>query len=249
MTESADSSSVSNLLVSKLKEFFGPDVSQAMAFRIKERYDIDINDDKAVTDNPELIEKAFTDLLGAVAEVFLQRINQELVNSFSEEHSSFESLKHIADPKFSDYIKMMVETASAVDQEIITQSEGRKSLKPEEIFSVLSDDLTIKILKSALIGFPADYYWEELGITRKQYYDRLHKLRQIGLVRRKSNIYKITALGQIIVHIVLGTVEEVVTNYWQLKALESFQHTIPPEERTRIINSMLSNTKIKEYLL
>ena len=125
----------------------------------------------------------------------------------------------------------------------------RESLKPEQIFSVLSDDLTIKILKSALIGFPADYYWKELGITRKQYYDRLHKLRQIDLVRRKSNIYKVTALGQIIVHIVLGTVEEVVTNYWRLTALESFQHTIPPEERIRIINLMLSNTKIKEYLL
>ena len=169
-------------------------------------------------------------------------------SSFSDEHSS-ESLKHVADPKISGFIKMMVETASAVDQEIITQAEGRKSLKPEQIFSVLSDDLTIKILKSALIGFPADYYWKELGITRKQYYDRLHKLRQIDLVRRKNNIYKVTALGEIIVHIVLGTVEEVVTNYWRLKVLESFQHTIPPEERIRIINLMLSNTKIKEYLL
>jgi hypothetical protein len=247
MTESVDSS-ISNLLVSKLKEFFGPDVSQAIAFKIKEKYGIDINDDKAVTGNPELIEKAFADLLGAVAAIFLEQINQDLINSFSVEHS-FESLKHIADPKFSDYIKMMVETASAIDQEIITQTEERKSLKPEEIFSVLSDGLTIRILKSALIGFPADYYWEELGVTRKQYYDRLRKLREIGLVRRKSSIYKVTALGQIIVHIILGTVEEVVTNYWELKVLESFQHTIPPEERSRIINSMLSNTKIKEYLL
>jgi hypothetical protein len=146
---------------------------------------------------------------------------------------------------------MMVETASTVDQEVITDSgsEKRKSVKPEEFFSVLSDGLTIKILKSALIGFPADIFWIELGLTRKQYYDRLHRLREIGLVRRKSNIYKVTALGQIIVHIILGTVEEVAANYWQLKALESFQHTIPPEERNRIINSMLSNTRIKEYLL
>jgi hypothetical protein len=239
---------VSILVVSKLKEFFGPDVSEAIASRIKTKYEIDINDEKSVIGNPDLLEKALLDLLGAVAAVLLEQINDELIKSFSSDHS-FASLQHISDPKFSDYIKMMIETASAVDQRVITETERRNSVKSEEIFSVLSDRTTIKILKSALIGFPADYFWEEFGLTRKQYYDRLHKLREIGLVRRKNNIYKVTALGQIIVHVILATVDEIVTKYWELKALESFQHTIPPEERNRIINSMLSNTKIKEYLL
>lgn len=146
---------------------------------------------------------------------------------------------------------MMVETAFTVDNEVIidTGNKKRKAVKPEEFFSVLSDRLTIKILKSALMGFPADSFWREIGLTRKQYYDRLHRLREIGLVRRKSNIYKVTVMGQIILHTILGTIEEVAANYWELKALESFQHTVPPEERSRIINSMLSNTKIKEYLL
>jgi hypothetical protein len=234
--------------VSKLREFLGPDVSEAIAFKIKEKYDFDINDDQDVTGNPELLEKAFRDLLGAVSAIFLEQISHDLVNSFSDENSS-ESLQHIADPKFSDYIGMMIGTASAVDQQSVAGSETRKSVKPEELFSVLSDGATIKILKSATIGFPADLYWKELEITRKQYYDRLHKLREIGLVRRKSNVYKVTALGQIIVHIVLGTVEEVASNYWELKALESFRHTVPAEERTRIINSMLSSARIKEYLL
>jgi hypothetical protein len=234
--------------VSKLREFLGPDVSEAIALKIKEKYDFDINDDQDVTGNPELLEKAFRDLLGAVSAIFLEQISHDLVNSFSDENSS-ESLQHIADPKFSDYIGMMIGTASAVDQQSVAGSETRKSVKPEELFSVLSDGATIKILKSATIGFPADLYWKELEITRKQYYDRLHKLREIGLVRRKSNVYKVTALGQIIVHIVLGTVEEVASNYWELKALESFRHTVPAEERTRIINSMLSSARIKEYLL
>lgn len=249
MNKSADKS-VSGLVVSKLKEFLGPDVSEVIAFRIKEKYAIDINDDKAVVDNPELLEKAFMDLLGAVAAIMLEQINHDLINSFSSEYS-FETLQHITDPKFSDYIKLLVETASTVDQDVIVdaESEKRKSVKAEEIFSILSDGPTIKILKSALIGFPADNFWGELGLTRKQYYDRLHRLREIGLIRRKNSVYKVTALGQIIVHIILGTIEEVVTNYWELKALESFQHTIPLKERSRIINSMLSNTKIKEYLL
>jgi hypothetical protein len=249
MSESVENR-VSSLVLSKLREFFGPDVSEAIILKIKEKYDININDDKAIISNPELLERAFRDLLGAIAAVLLEQINHELIDSFSNERSSG-SLQHIADEKFSNYIKMMVEAASAVDQETITETESveRKSVKPDEIFSVLSDAPTIKILKSALIGFPADSFWEELGLTRKQYYDRLHKLREIGLIRRKNNVYKVTALGQIIVHIIIGTVEEIATNYWELKALESFQHTIPQEERDRIINSMLSNTKIKDYLL
>ncbi len=218
-----------------------------MAFKIKKKYGFDINDDQEVTENPELLEKAFKDLLGAVSTIFLERVSHDLVDSFSEKHAS-ESTQRISDPKFSDYIGMMVGTASAVDQQSRGGSETRKSVKPEEIFSVLSDGATVKILKSATIGFPADLYWKELGITRKQYYDRLHRLRELGLVRRKNSVYKVTALGQIIVHIVLGTVEEVATNYWELKALESFRHTVPAEERARIINSMLSSTRIKEYL-
>jgi hypothetical protein len=249
MSESIENR-VSSLVLSKLREFFGPDVSEAIVLRITEKYDININDDKAIISNPELLERALRDLLGAIAANLLEQINHELIASFSNEDSS-DSLRHIADKKFSNYIKMMVETASAVDQETVTETESmeRKSVKPDEIFAVLSDAPTIKILKSALIGFPADSFWGELGLTRKQYYDRLHKLREIGLVRRKNNVYKVTALGQIIVHIILGTVEEIASNYWELKALESFQHTIPPEERDRIINSMLSNTKIKDYLL
>lgn len=256
MSKSIDNK-VSNLVISKLVEFLGSDVSEAIALRIKEKYAIDINDEKMVIANPDLLEKAFMDLLGAVAAKLIDQINHDLINSFSKKQAS--DLHNIEEPKFSNYIKMMIETASTVDHEAITttskdededeEKKDKKSVKPEEIFSILSDGPTIKILKSALIGFPADSFWMDINLTRKQYYDRLHKLRQIDLIRRRNNVYKVTALGQIIVHVILGTVEEIVTNYWELKALESFRYTVPPEERSKIINSMLSNTKIKEYLL
>lgn len=128
---------LSSLVLSKLREFFGPDVSEAIVLRIKEKYDINISSDKAIISNPELLERAFRDLLGAVAASLLGQINHDLINySSSNEHSS-DSLQHIADKKFRNYIKMMGETASAVDQETITESESknRKSVKPAEIFT------------------------------------------------------------------------------------------------------------------
>jgi len=126
----------------------------------------------------------------------------------------------------------------------------RKAPAREDIFAVLSDAITVKMLKLAASGFRArGGYSNKLKITKKQYSSRLHKLVELGLIHKKSGVYVLTALGQIVDLIMLKIGDEVVTNYWRLKAIDSFAKELPAEEKRKIINSILSDTVIKEYLV
>ena len=127
----------------------------------------------------------------------------------------------------------------------------KKAPVPESIFAVLSDSITIKMLKLAATGFRArGGYSSKLKITKKQYSTRLHKLVEIGLIHKRNGVYVLTALGQIVDQIMLRIADEVVTNYWKLKAIDSFaKKELPIEEKRKIIDSMLSDTIIKECLV
>ncbi len=126
----------------------------------------------------------------------------------------------------------------------------RKAPAREDIFAVLSDTITVKMLKFAASGFSArGGYSNKLKITKKQYSTRLHKLVELGLIHKKNGVYMLTALGQIADQIMLKIVDEVVANYWKLKAIDSFTKELPAEEKRKIIDSILSDTVIKEYLV
>jgi DNA-binding HxlR family transcriptional regulator len=126
----------------------------------------------------------------------------------------------------------------------------KKAPTSEELFAVLSDGITIKMLKLASTGFRArGGYPNKLKITKKQYTSRLHKLVAIGLIHKRNAVYVLTALGQIVEKTMLRLVEEAVDNWWKLKAIDSFEKGIPIEEKRKIIDSILSSTLIRETLL
>jgi predicted transcriptional regulator len=127
----------------------------------------------------------------------------------------------------------------------------KKAPSAEEIFAVLSDGITLRMLKLATTGFRArGGYSSKLKITKKQYSTRLHKLVQMGLIHKRSGVYMLTALGNIVDQIMLKIADEMTTNYWKLKAIDSFaKKELPAEEKRKIIDSILSDTVIKECLV
>ena len=127
----------------------------------------------------------------------------------------------------------------------------KKAPLAEDLFAVLSDSITIKMLKSATTGFRArGGYSTKLKITKKQYSTRLHRLVEMGFIHKRSGMYMLTALGNIMDQIMLRIADEVVTNYWKLKAIDSFaKKELPVEEKRKIIDSILSDTVIKECLV
>jgi len=126
----------------------------------------------------------------------------------------------------------------------------KKAPAREDIFAILADEITVKMLTSASTGFRArGNFAKKLKITKKQYSTRLHKLVHTGLIHKRDGTYVLTALGEIVNKILLKVADETISHYWKLKAIDSFEKKeMPEEERRKIIDSILSDTVIKEYL-
>ncbi len=93
----------------------------------------------------------------------------------------------------------------------------------------------------------------KLGLTRKQYYSRLSRLTETGLIRKQNGRYSLTLLGHMIYDIHITTCK-VLSYHWKLKAIESIQMSVPgcvrlPEEEfSKVVDSLISDYKIKDMV-
>jgi len=58
------------------------------------------------------------------------------------------------------------------------------------------------------------------GLTRKQYYSRLSTLLNVGVVKRLSGKYSLTACG-VVLYYTQELIRKAVNQYWKLKAIDS----------------------------
>jgi len=88
----------------------------------------------------------------------------------------------------------------------------------------------------------------KLNLTKKPHYHRISALVRSGLVmKRHDHNYYLTTFGHIIYQVLL-TMQAAMDEFWKLKAIDSLNNNIPAQERKAIIDSMISNEKIKELL-
>ena len=104
----------------------------------------------------------------------------------------------------------------------------------EDIFAILGDKQSIKILAAASTGFLSSY-----GIpnqTKKQYYVRLKRLVDIGLIEKQHGIYKLTSFGSIVYENHLKTMDKIIPNYWQMKSFDVLKsrNDFPVEQKEKI---------------
>ena len=71
-----------------------------------------------------------------------------------------------------------------------------------------------------------------------------------GLVRKKSGKYLLTAFGKV-VHDSQLTVENALTSYWKLRAIDSLEtsNELPKEEQRKLIDALLDDQEIKGILV
>lgn len=121
------------------------------------------------------------------------------------------------------------------------------------IFETLADDKTLMLLDIiALSGPEMDAPIGKLGITRKQYYSRIHSLTNSGLITRRKDKYYITSLGKIVssYHFRIG---KALNNFWKLKALDTLSNVATNDPRLKhvyldIVNSLIDDVEIREIL-
>lgn len=78
------------------------------------------------------------------------------------------------------------------------------SVSKEKVLEAISDNESLNLLHSiANDGRNIEGLMHKLKMTRKQYYNRLTKLLDAGLIKRKNNSYSLTSFGTVIFEVQL----------------------------------------------
>jgi hypothetical protein len=122
------------------------------------------------------------------------------------------------------------------------------------ILDAISDKKASNIFKRIASGKPnSDVLITQLRLTRKQYYSSMSRLTQTGLVKRQNGKYYLTAFGKVIHYAYVNfetKIEDALTDYWKLKAIDSLEVSSgSTEERYKIISALLDNQEIKSVLI
>ena len=118
----------------------------------------------------------------------------------------------------------------------------------EDIFFILRDKQSVEILVLASTGFLSSN-----GIpnqTKKQYYVRLKRLVDIGLIEKQRCIYKLTSFGSIVYENHVKTMDKIIPNYWQIKSFDILKSRsdFPIDQKEKIINEYIETTGLKSLI-
>ena len=126
-----------------------------------------------------------------------------------------------------------------------------RSQSAASVLRSIADDKSLELFRTvALETIDSKNLKNRTRLTRKQYYSRLSRMTRTGLVRKKNGKYILTTFGKI-VYESQTTVENALSNYWKLKAIDSLETSseLPEEEQKKLIETLLDNQEIKQILV
>ena len=122
-------------------------------------------------------------------------------------------------------------------------------LLAEDVFALLGDKQSVEILTASYAGLQST----SNGIghqIKKQYYVRLKRLVDLGLIEKHQSLYKLTSFGSIVYENHLKTLNKIVPNYWQIKSIDVLKSRddFPPEQKEKIMNEYIETTGLKSIV-
>lgn len=121
-----------------------------------------------------------------------------------------------------------------------------------DVLKAISDEISLELFRIVTLTKPnTEVLISKTKLTRKQYYSRMSILMKAGLIKRINGKYALTAFGKLIYYKALTIMENAISSYWELKAIDSLEmsNDVPAEERKNIINNLVDNEQIKVILL
>ncbi len=131
-----------------------------------------------------------------------------------------------------------------------TEKVMPETVTSEEIFSILSDRISSNILKSAFSGLRASSTNYIGNISKKQFYVRLKRLREAGLIEKREAFYRTTTLGSLIYNGHIKTLEDALLNFWQLKAIDLLKarKDFPLHQKETVVDEIIRGSNLKEIV-
>jgi hypothetical protein len=128
-----------------------------------------------------------------------------------------------------------------------------KDISITDVFGALSDVKTQSLLKSIVDTEAPDsqILISKLGLTTRQYYNRIRELVDVGLIRREKGRYRISSFGKIIFRL-QKIAERTADSYWKLDAVDSIRSgnsNFADTDHLKIIDVLLDDAEIKDIYL
>ncbi|HEX7032645.1 MAG TPA: hypothetical protein VF172_06565 [Nitrososphaera sp.] len=120
----------------------------------------------------------------------------------------------------------------------------------EQVFSILADRHSVNILKMAYAGFKASGTSYVGSLSKKQFYVRLKRLRDAGLVEKRNSTYRTTTFGSLLYNGHIKTLEEILSNYWNLKAVDLLKSRddFPLQQKEKVIDEIIKSTSLRSIV-
>ena len=126
-----------------------------------------------------------------------------------------------------------------------------------DILNALSDDKALILFNTIVLGKCYDFkiLIKNMGITQSQYYSRLRRISNMGLVKRENGKYRVTTLGNVVYEAV-SMVGKALNYYWALNAIELVLSSSPAADSrgdkslltSMLIDSLIDDNQLKKIL-
>jgi hypothetical protein len=129
------------------------------------------------------------------------------------------------------------------------QSGIKETPNASQILTVLSDHASVKLLATAYSGLKADSSNLVGNLSLRQYYPRLRRLTELGLVEKRGRyMYRTTSLGSLVYKSHIRTLDKILNSYWQLRAIDLLKERtdFPSTQKEAIINDLLSTSNLTD---
>jgi predicted transcriptional regulator len=120
----------------------------------------------------------------------------------------------------------------------------------EQVFASLADRHSLNIVKMAYFGLKGSSVSYKGNISKKQFYSRLKRLRNMGVIERRNSVYRTTTFGSLIYNGQIKPLEDIIANYWNLKAVDILKsrEDFPLPEKEKLIEEMIQSTSLKSIV-
>jgi predicted transcriptional regulator len=116
----------------------------------------------------------------------------------------------------------------------------------EDIFSIFADKLSVEIITAAYSGLHSTN--RLTSQSKKQYYVRLKRLVEIGIIEKQDSVYKLTTFGSIVYENNLRTMDKIIPNYWQIKSIDVLKtrNDFPIDQKENIISEYFGTASLND---
>lgn len=129
-----------------------------------------------------------------------------------------------------------------------------KNVSVTKVLRTLSDQKTQNLLTAIIEAEAAQSHLliAELGISRRQYYNRITELVTTGLIRRQRGRYRLTSFGKVIRRLQKIS-EKAASSYWKMEAIDSIRMSdnshLAEIDLMKIVDTLLDDVEIKDIYL